>query len=60
MTEIEYVLKEVSESRENAEYALCYGVMDTMEKVHNMRGFIRALREIEVFINNYEARKRED
>lgn len=60
MTEIEYVLKEVSDSRESAEQALCYGSMDTLEKVHNMRGFLRALRDIELFINEYQKRKRED
>lgn len=60
MTEMEYVLKEVREAREGSEQALCYGSVDTMEKMYTLKGSIRALREIEQLIEEFERRKRED
>lgn len=60
MTEVEYILKEVSAKREDAELALCYGAVHNEAQMRELRGALRVLKSIEAFIEDFERRKRED
>lgn len=60
MTETEYILQEVSAQRENAEQVLCYGPVHGEAQMRELRGALKVLKSIEVFIADYEQRKRED
>jgi hypothetical protein len=60
MTDLEYILQEVTEKRSEVEQALCYYPIADEATMHTLRGKASALSAVENFVKDLQNKKVEE